>query len=71
MVWFYERSGRFIRCESRQAEKGAGYELVVMYPDGREDIETFEDPVELNRRQLQLEHELSAGGWFGPHGRIV
>jgi hypothetical protein len=71
MVFFFERGGQFIRCESRPAERGAGYELAIIYPDGREDIEVFEDPDDLNRRQLELERELTAVGWFGPHGRGI
>jgi hypothetical protein len=71
MVFFFERQGQFIRCESRPAESGEGYELAIIYPDGREEIEHFDDPLELNQRQLRLEAELSAGGWFGPHGRVI
>jgi len=71
MVFFFERGGQFIRCESRPADGGSGYELAIVYPDGREDIERFEDPDELNRRQLELERSLTAGGWFGPHGRSI
>ena len=71
MVFFFERQGQFIRCESRQAEQRDGYELVIIYPDGREEVEHFDDPVELNRRQLDLEAELTSTGWFGPHGRVI
>ena len=49
MVFFFERGGQFIRCESRTADGGAGYELAIIYPDGREDVERFDDPDELNR----------------------
>jgi hypothetical protein len=71
MVFFFERQGQFIRCESRPAESGSGYELMVVYPDGREEIEHFDDPIELNHRQMQLEAQLTSGGWFGPHGRVI
>ena len=71
MVFFFERQGQFIRCESRQAEKGHGYELAIIYPDGHEEIERYDDTVELNKRQLQLESELTSAGWFGPHGRVI
>jgi hypothetical protein len=71
MVFFFEKQGQFIRCESRPAETGHGYELAIFYPDGREAIEHFDDTVELNQRQMQLESELSTGGWFGPHGRGI
>jgi hypothetical protein len=71
MVFFFERHGQFIRCESRLADKGTGYELFVLHPDGREEIEHFFDTVELNRRQIELETGLTSAGWFGPHGRII
>jgi hypothetical protein len=37
MVWFYERQGNFIRCETRTAP-GGGFELVVIEPDGSERV---------------------------------
>ena len=45
--------------------------MAIIYPDGREEIENYDDTVELNRRQLQLESELTSAGWFGPHGRVI
>lgn len=71
MVFFFERQGQFIRCESRPAESGSGYELLLLYPDGREEVEHFDDTVELNHRQLELESSLTSAGWFGPHGRVI
>ena len=71
MVFFFERQSQFIRCESRPADVGPGYELMVLYPDGREEIEHFDDTVDLNRRQLELETTLVSAGWFGPHGRVI
>ena len=69
MVFFFARDSQFIRCESRPADDGTGYELFVLYPDGREEIEHFEDTVDLNRRQQELQSSLLSAGWFGPHGR--
>ncbi|MGH9345629.1 MAG: hypothetical protein ACRD26_00035 [Vicinamibacterales bacterium] len=71
MVFFFERQGQFIRCESCPADGRSGYELVILYPDGREEIEHFDDTVELNQRQMQLEASLTSSGWFGPHGRVI
>jgi hypothetical protein len=71
MVFFFERQTQFIRCESRPADHGAGYELTVLYPDGREEIEHFDDAVVLNQRQRELEAHLTSAGWFGPHGRGI
>jgi hypothetical protein len=71
VVFFFERHGQFIRCESRPAEGRGGYELAILYPDGREEIEHFDDPVALNQRQMQLESSWISSGWFGPHGLVI
>jgi hypothetical protein len=71
VVFFFERQAQFIRCESRPADGGTGYELMVLYPDGREEIEHFLDTVDLNRRERELETSLTSAGWFGPHGRVI
>jgi hypothetical protein len=71
MVWFYEREGAFIRCETRDAQNGAGFELVVIQPDGTEHVEYFEDSAALSRRQAELQSSLSHDGWSGPFGRTI
>jgi len=70
MVWFYERQGTFIRCETRSSQTGAGFELVVN-PDGSERVEHFDDSSTLARRQSELENTLSHDGWSGPFGRTI
>ena len=49
MVWFYERQGAFIRCETRTAPNGVGFELVVIQPDGSEQVEHFDDSATLGQ----------------------
>lgn len=71
MVWFYERQGAFIRCETRDAPNGPGFELVIIQPDGTEHVEYFEDSASLSRRQAELENTLSHDGWTGPFGRTI
>ena len=71
MVWFYERQGAFIRCETRNAVLGRGFELVVIQPDGSERVEQFDDSATLARRQAELESTLSHDGWAGPFGRTI
>ncbi len=44
---------------------------MVLYPDGREEIEHFDDTVNLNRRERELETSLTSAGWYGPHGRGI
>ena len=71
MVFFYERQGAFLRCEARTAEHGPGFELVIIQPDGSEEIEHFEDSSTLTRRQQELEAALADEGWTGPFGRTI
>lgn len=71
MVWFYERQGTFIRCETRDADNRSGFELVILQPDGSESVERFEDSASLERRQNELQANLSHDGWQGPFGRTI
>lgn len=71
MVWFFERQGTFIRCETRTSETGAGFELVVINPDGSEHVEHFDDSGMLAQRQAELESTLTHDGWHGPFGRTI
>jgi hypothetical protein len=70
MVWFFERHGTYIRCETRDVNEG-GYELLVINPDGVENIERFEDSASLTRRQRELDSHLADDGWMGPFGRTI
>ena len=71
MVWFFEKQGAFIRCETRDARDGDGFELVIIQPDGTEQIERFRDSTLLTKRQAELESSFNDDGWAGPFGRII
>jgi hypothetical protein len=43
----------------------------VIDPDGAERVEQFDDPADLSKRQIAIEHDLAAEGWNGPHGWTV
>ena len=70
MFWWFERAGRYLRCETRGRPEG-GYELHVINPDGAERVEQFDDSADLSRRQMAIEHDLRAEGWSGPHGWTI
>lgn len=70
MIWFFEKRGEYVRCETRKAADGA-YELVITTPDGAERVERFEDSADLAQRQVEVEHGYAAEGWTGPHGRVM
>jgi hypothetical protein len=72
VVWFFERHGRFLRFETRDAAEQRGlYELVIIDPDGGERVEQYEDSELLLQRQRELERHLLSNGWQGPHGRFL
>ena len=70
MVWFFERHGTYIRCETREANEAAS-SLLIIHPDGTENVERFEDSASLTRRQQELESHLTHDGWTGPFGRTI
>ncbi|HJN44027.1 MAG: hypothetical protein CL477_11660 [Acidobacteria bacterium] len=64
MLWFCNRvtaPPRFvgIHCDQRPD----AYQLVVLYPDGSEEAERFEDPTELLDAAKKLGKDLSSLGW--------
>jgi hypothetical protein len=70
MVWFFEREGKYVRCETRKTHDGA-FELVTTDADGNERVERFEDSGALARRQVAIERDMGSDGWTGPHGRVM
>ena len=70
MIWFFEKKGQFVRCDTRKAGDGY-YELVITDADGTERVERFEDSASLAKRQVSLEQSLAEEGWTGPHGRVM
>ncbi len=71
MAWFFERQGNFIRCETRESRNHAGFELVVLEPDGTERVEEFADSRSLDARQRELQSTFEHAGWQGPFGRTI
>jgi hypothetical protein len=71
VVWFFEKHGAYLRCETRDVPGRPGhYELVIVQPDGTETVERFAGSETLMRRQQELESQLATTGWQGPHGRF-
>ena len=59
MFWWFERGGRYLRCEAQQMTAG-GYELRIVSPDGTEQVEHFD-----------VIDEITRDGWTGPHGWVL
>jgi hypothetical protein len=70
MIWFFEKKGQYVRCETRKAPDGA-YELVITDANGVERVERFEESAAMAKRQVDLERTMTADGWTGPHGRVM
>jgi hypothetical protein len=68
VVSFFEQSGKFIRCETRDRADGA-YELLIEGPDGVTRVEQFANAAALDERFMEVQRSYLATGWFGPYGQ--
>jgi hypothetical protein len=66
MIWFFERQASRLLYEIRRQVDGDDYELVVTFPDGRQEIENFKDANTLIERSHRLQETLKADGWMPP-----
>jgi hypothetical protein len=66
MIWFFERQPPRLLYEIRRQADGDDYELVVTFPDGRQEVEKFTDAVSLIERSHRLQESLRADGWMPP-----
>lgn len=67
MFWWFERKGRFLRCEAR-GDLATGFTLSIVDADGVERLERFSDAAALEKRQLEFEEHARRDGWTGPIG---
>ena len=68
VIHFYERGGRFRRCEVRVLDDNS-YELVIVDHGGSESVEEFAQYDDMVRRIEALHCEWRRQGWTGPYGR--
>jgi hypothetical protein len=66
MIWFFERHEARLHYEIRRQTDGPEYELVITFPDGRQEVERYADPADVTRRSLRLERALTDAGWEPP-----
>ena len=66
MLWFFEKRRARLHYEIRRQTDGPDYELVITFPDGREEIERFSDPDAVVERALALQLTLVKAGWQPP-----
>jgi hypothetical protein len=67
MIWFFERHHARLRYEIRRQTDGPNYELVITFPDGRQEIELYADSSALTERSIKLDRALRDEGWQRPH----
>lgn len=66
MVWFYERQGGLLRYEIRRGPENRGYELVITYPNGDEEIRRYHHPRALLDGMFRIQRALLEAGWRLP-----
>jgi|GEM_PF-1759415 len=66
MLWFFERDAARLLYEIRRQVDGDDYELVLTFPDGRQEIEKYQDPNTLIERSQRLQETLRKQGWTPP-----
>ena len=67
MIFFFEREGRYTRCEVLPLPNGAS-EVIVTPPEGAQTVEVVNGS-EVARRVSELHQSLMQAGWWGPVGR--
>ena len=71
MLWFFEKRHARLHYEIRRQTDGLDYELVITFPDGRQEIERFPDSDSVVQRSLALQHTLIQNGWQPPRPRAA
>jgi hypothetical protein len=66
MLWFFERDAARLLYEIRRQVDGDDYELVLTFPDGRQEVEKYHDPHSLIERSQHLQEALRKQGWNPP-----
>lgn len=69
MLWFFEKRHARLHYEIRRQTDGLDYELVITFPDGRQEIERFADAAAVMERSQALQHSLVQEGWRPPRPR--
>ena len=71
MVYFFEKSQRFLQYEIQPTSVSDVFAIVATHPDGFSRTEYVTGNEELKARWNAIERELRKDGWKGPHGRAM
>jgi hypothetical protein len=70
MVWFFERQQSRLHYEIRRQSDSDAYELVINWPDGRQEVERYSECGTLIQRSSVLQSRLAEQGWVPPQTRV-
>jgi hypothetical protein len=71
MLWIFERDVQQLHVETRLHDTEGQFVMRILWPDGREQVETFSTEGLFRRRLLKLELELRAQNWMPPGGPVL
>jgi hypothetical protein len=63
MIWIFKREHESLRLETRYDKETSEYVLIVHSPDGRQEIERFNDGATFQTRLDTLDKRLSRENW--------
>jgi hypothetical protein len=69
MLWFFEKEEARLHYEIRREPDGQRIELVITWPDGREQVEAYDDPADVLARSEILQRRFAETGWQAPATR--
>ena len=67
MIWFARDSADRCLYEIRRNDERGGFELHLIYSNGRRTIEHFQDSTDLSRGARNVQNELRGSGWRTHH----
>lgn len=70
MLWFFVKHQSTLHYEIRRHSDGDDYELVITHPDGRQEVEQYQDAGALLERSDRLQNSLIKAGWQPPPVRL-
>jgi hypothetical protein len=68
MLWIFARDVQQLHVETRLDRTEGRFVTRILWPDGREQVETFSTEALFRRRLLKLELELREENWMGAAG---
>jgi hypothetical protein len=71
VIWIYRRREEKLRIETRLGALDQRYIMRVLWPDGREEIETFSDNAVFCLRLMEFDSKLCGQNWISPAGPIL